>query len=63
MVWYVLKFEQKLVHIQRNFRPFQAKNHFHSHNIHDATFTLKKRYIATDVSVNYFIKYIAISDL
>lgn len=52
MLWYVLKFEQKLIHTEE-FQTLKKKPHKHAQNIHDTTLTFKKRYIATDDSFNY----------
>lgn len=62
-LWYVMVCfeEQKRIHTEE-FQTLKKKNlHKHAQNIHDTTLTFKKRYIATDDSFNYFIKYIAIS--
>lgn len=62
-LWYVMVCfeEQKRIHTEE-FQTLKKKNlHKHAQNIHDTTLTFKKRYIATDDSFNYFIKYIAMS--
>lgn len=55
MLWYVLKFEQKLIHTEE-FQTLKKNPHKHAQNIHDTTLTFKKRYIATDDSFNYLKK-------
>lgn len=61
MLWYVLKFEQKLIHTEE-FQTLKKKTYINMSRISMIRpWLLKKRYIATKDSFKYFIKYIAMS--
>lgn len=63
-LWYVMvRFEiWAKTYPHRGISNIEKKTlHKHAQNIHDTTLTFKKRYIATDDSFYFFIKYIAMS--